>query len=193
MKNRKKKQVALFRLRVIYDFVGNTKLPRGAKERLLREKCSLEWEIPFSQRTRLSRGTILRWITIYKKNDWQVGSLYPRGRSDTLNVKQTVTDGVIYRRYAADKANCKGCTLKVKCLRNKTAKRKIICVPIGSVPGNLTKAMQEKIDSDQGRKIYSQRIAIVEPVFANIRTHKQMNRLTLRGEIKATYSGCSTA
>lgn len=82
MKNRKKKQVALFRFRVIYDFVGNTKLARGAKERLLREKCSLEWEIPFSQRTRLSRGTILRWITIYKKNGWQVGSLYPRGRSD---------------------------------------------------------------------------------------------------------------
>ncbi len=108
----------------------------------------------------------------------------PNGKVLILNVKQTVTDGVIYRRYAADKADCKVCVLRVKCLRNKNAKRKIICVPIGSVPGNLTKAMQEKIDSDQGKKIYSQRIAIVEPVFANIRTHKQMNRLTLRGKNK---------
>lgn len=58
MKKRKKKQIALFRFRVIYNFVGNTKLPKGAKERLLREKCSLEWESPFSQRTRLSRGAI---------------------------------------------------------------------------------------------------------------------------------------
>lgn len=84
MERRKRKQIALFRLRVIYDFVGNTKLPKGAKERLLREKCNLDWEIPFSQRTRLSRGTIQRWIKIYKMNAWQVGSLYPRGRSDMI-------------------------------------------------------------------------------------------------------------
>jgi hypothetical protein len=102
----------------------------------------------------------------------------------TLYSKQWINDGVIYRRYKADKADCNDCGLKVKCLRRKNAKRKIICVPIGSVPGNLTKAMQKKIDSDHGKKIYSQRIAIVEPVFANIRTHKQMNRLTLRGKNK---------
>jgi transposase len=108
----------------------------------------------------------------------------PNGNVLILKVKQAVTDGVIYKRYAADKADCQDCGLKIKCLRRKNAKRKIISVPIGSVPGNLTKAMQEKIDSDQGKKIYSQRIAIVEPVFANIRTHKQMNRLTLRGKNK---------
>lgn len=108
----------------------------------------------------------------------------PNGKMLTLKVKQTVKDGVIYRIYAANKADCRDCKLKIKCMRRKTAKRKTISVPIGSVPGNLTKAMQEKIDSNQGKKIYSQRIAIVEPVFANIRIHKQMNRLTLRGKDK---------
>jgi IS5 family transposase len=44
--------------------------------------------------------------------------------------------------------------------------------------------MAAKIDSEKGKKIYSQRIAIVEPVFANIRTHKGMNRFTLRGKVK---------
>jgi len=44
--------------------------------------------------------------------------------------------------------------------------------------------MAAKIDSDEGRRIYSQRLGIVEPVFANIRTHKVMNRFTLRGKIK---------
>jgi hypothetical protein len=57
-------------------------------------------------------------------------------------------------------------------------------VPVGSVPGRLTKAMAAKIDSEQGRRIYHRRIAIAEPVFANIRVHKVMNRFTLRGKIK---------
>jgi len=57
-------------------------------------------------------------------------------------------------------------------------------VPVGSVIGNLTKAMAAKIDSEKGRRIYHQRIAIAEPVFANIRIDKAMNRFTLRGKIK---------
>ncbi|MBT7085154.1 MAG: hypothetical protein HN931_03155 [Desulfobacterales bacterium] len=45
-------------------------------------------------------------------------------------------------------------------------------------------AMAKKTDSDKGHRIYPQRIAIAEPVFANTRTHKQLNRFTLRGKIK---------
>jgi hypothetical protein len=56
--------------------------------------------------------------------------------------------------------------------------------PVGSVLGNLTKAMTAKIDRQKGRRIYHQRMAIAEPVFANIRVHKVMNRFTLRGRIK---------
>jgi hypothetical protein len=44
--------------------------------------------------------------------------------------------------------------------------------------------MLEKIESDKGRKIYPQRMAIVEPVFANIRAQKRMDRFTLRVKIK---------
>ena len=91
-----------------------------------------------------------------------------------------------YRRYVADRDDCKGCELKVKCIRRRNAKRKFINVPVGSVPGNLTKAMAAKVDSEKGRKIYPRRIAIVEPVFANIRAHKEMDRFTLRGKIKVT-------
>ena len=57
-------------------------------------------------------------------------------------------------------------------------------VPIGVVPGNLTKEMAEKIDTEHGRRIYNRRIAIVEPVFANIRHMKRLDRFTLRGKIK---------
>jgi hypothetical protein len=34
------------------------------------------------------------------------------------------------------------------------------------------------------RKIYQQRLSIVEPVFANLRIHKRLDRFTLRGKIK---------
>jgi hypothetical protein len=44
--------------------------------------------------------------------------------------------------------------------------------------------MIEKIDSEKGRKIYDQRIAIVEPVFANVRTQKRMDHFTLKEKIK---------
>lgn len=110
--------------------------------------------------------------------------LCPRGKILRRNAKKAVVDGVMYRRYAADKNACKGCELKAKCIRGKNGKRRVISVAVGHVPGNLTKAMADKVDSEKGRKIYPQRMAIVEPVFANIEIHKGMNRFTLREKIK---------
>jgi IS5 family transposase len=59
-----------------------------------------------------------------------------------------------------------------------------LSVPIGPDGINLTKLMVEKIESEQGRSIYQKRMAIVEPVFANLRIHKRLDRFTLRGKIK---------
>ena len=59
-----------------------------------------------------------------------------------------------------------------------------LSVPIAVTPGNLIKEMAEKVDSDKGRNIYHQRIAIAEPVFANIKYGKGLDRFTLRGKIK---------
>jgi len=99
-------------------------------------------------------------------------------------VKETVNDGVIYRRYSNDEEGCEGCELKARCIRRNKAKRRSVMVRVGSVPGRLTKAMAAEIDSEKGRGIYHRRIAIAEPVFANIRVRKVMNRFTLRGRIK---------
>jgi len=46
--------------------------------------------------------------------------------------------------------------------------------------------MRRAIDSPQGRRRYSHRVAPVEPVFANIRHHKGMCRFTLRGRAKVS-------
>jgi hypothetical protein len=44
--------------------------------------------------------------------------------------------------------------------------------------------MKNKIDSVEGRAIYSKRLVIVEPVFGNIRACKRLDRFTLRGRVK---------
>ena len=108
----------------------------------------------------------------------------PNAKALKLQVKKTEADGVFYRRYVANEDDCRGCELKARCIRGRNGKRRYLNVPVGRVPGNLTEAMAAKVDSEKGHKIYSQRIAIVEPVFANIRTHKGMNRFTLRGKVK---------
>ena len=49
---------------------------------------------------------------------------------------------------------------------------------------NLIQQMKNKIDSEQGRDIYSQRLGTVEPPFGNINFNKGLNYFTLRGKEK---------
>jgi len=77
-----KKQVAVFRFGVISDFVTRNRFERGERERLLKDKCAQSWQIPFSNRTRLARATILRWIRLYQKSGQRLESLLPRERND---------------------------------------------------------------------------------------------------------------
>ena len=108
----------------------------------------------------------------------------PNHNTLKLLVKQHTRSRNIYRRYAAEVKDCSRCSLRTKCIYRKDAQRRILDVPIGVEETNYSKAMQQKVDSEKGRKIYPQRMAIVEPVFANIKTQKRMDRFTLRGKIK---------
>jgi transposase len=49
---------------------------------------------------------------------------------------------------------------------------------------NYIELMKRAIDSERGRRVYGGRFATVEPVFANIRHNKGLNRFTLRGQRK---------
>ncbi len=110
----------------------------------------------------------------------------PHGRVLKLKVKKTEAYGIIQRRYAADEKDCKDCPSRSKCLNTRSSRRRRLSVPIGFTPSNLSKKMAQKIDTEDGRKIYTQRLAITEPVFANIRFQKRMDRFTLRGKIKVS-------
>ena len=73
---------------------------------------------------------------------------------------------------------------EIKCLRYKDAKCRHLSYYADACGLNISQAMVEKNDTQKGRSIYPQRIAIVEPVFANIRVHKGMDKFSLRGKIK---------
>lgn len=49
---------------------------------------------------------------------------------------------------------------------------------------NLIEQMKAKIDSPPGKQIYARRLAIVEPVFANLRVQKHLDHFTLRTKPK---------
>jgi transposase len=108
----------------------------------------------------------------------------PRGKILRLSVKSTVSQGVIYRYYASNEKDCKGCPVKSKCISTSGSKRRHLTIAIGAEPSNLSWKMAEKVNSEKGRKIYPRRMAIAEPVFANIRVQKRLDRFTLRGKIK---------
>lgn len=82
MEEEAKKRIAEFRFGVIHDLIGDRKLTRGEKKRLLREKAGCEWEIPGSGRSRISASTILSWVRRYERAGRRLESLYPEGRAD---------------------------------------------------------------------------------------------------------------
>jgi transposase len=95
-------------------------------------------------------------------------------------------NGRIAHKYKGTKAACGGCHLREQCLRHpqRTEIRQVAIFIKGQGPHAAAELMKKAIDSERGRQIYSRRIATVEPVFANIRHNKKMDRFTLRGQCK---------
>jgi len=77
-----KMQVAVFRFSVIGDFVNGNQMSRAEERRLKREKCARKWKIPFSEKTRISQGTLQRWCRVYRNSGGDLKSLHPKDRSD---------------------------------------------------------------------------------------------------------------
>lgn len=93
--------------------------------------------------------------------------------------------GHLYRRYEAARADCLACPLQKSCVRRGGQRRTLhILKEAPARRPTLSQVMREKIDQPEARKIYARRLAIVEPVFANLRSNKGMNRFTYRGSEK---------
>ncbi len=108
----------------------------------------------------------------------------PNGSMLRMHMKRHSANNTAYRVYKAREEDCRECPIKGRCIYGNGRGPKTLMVPLGADGINLSKLMVEKIKSERGRKIYPRRIAIIEPVFANLRTHKHLDRFTLRGKAK---------
>ena len=108
-------------------------------------------------------------------------SLYRKGRN-------LVTRGYVAEHFRGAKRDCVPCVLRAQCLRtpDKTIARQVAFFRgrVGSARETHTARMKKRIDSPAGRARYGQRFATVEPVFANLRYNKGLDRFTLRGQTK---------
>jgi hypothetical protein len=118
--------------------------------------------------------------------DDQTGNLIcPAGKELYFrNRRDADPQGYKFDAYMALKEDCSRCKLRSKCLRNPKTEQRQVHILYEKPQGTVTEKMKEKIDTPEGRKTYSKRIGIVEPVFGNIRACKKMDRFTLRGRVK---------
>ena len=104
MDEEQKKRIAVFRFGAIANLVGGMTLDRGDREQLIREKCDHQWQIPYSERSRLSRTTLKRWVRQY---DGRLESLYPRDRVDigkSRTLDEEIAQALIRTRQAFPRA-----------------------------------------------------------------------------------------
>lgn len=87
-------------------------------------------------------------------------------------------------KYTAKINDCRNCDLKEKCLRKDAKTKRSLFIAIPKYGKNYSQEMMKKIDTPEGRDIYSKRMGIIEPVFGNIRACKRMDRLNYRGHRK---------
>ena len=84
--------------------------------------------------------------------------------------------------------DCGGCALRARCLHHpeRTRTRQVVFF-LGRSPTpavTATARMKAKIDTAAGRYQYSRRLAVAEPVFANICSTRRLRRFSLRGHRK---------
>lgn len=83
MDREKQEKIAVFRFGVIFPLVEKDLHEYwGEKERILRELVSKEWEIPFSNRSYISKATILNWVKRYEDGGRKIEALFPESRGD---------------------------------------------------------------------------------------------------------------
>lgn len=108
--------------------------------------------------------------------------LYSSGSNCTIN-------GRTCHKFTGTVAACVPCTDRERCLRHpeRARVRQVAMFHRGQAGAHApTELMKRAIDSARGRALYGRRIATVEPVFANLRHNKRLNRFTLRGRTKVS-------
>jgi transposase len=112
----------------------------------------------------------------------------PAGNKLYRNGRNVQVRGFGFVKFRGAKMYCVPCPLRAKCLRQpeRTQTRQVVFFTgrTADAPESYTQKMKKKIDTPQGRSRYSQRLGIVEPVFANICSTLGLRQFSLRGKSK---------
>ena len=138
----------------------------------------------FASRVGYRPGSIKFTFADYKYDRENDQFICPNGKRLKKHIKPKLQKGKILRVYVSNESDCRCCQLRAKCVRYKDAKRRYLSYYADAAGENISYTMIQKIDSAKGRSIYPRRIAIVEPVFGNIRTQKRLDKFNLRSKIK---------
>jgi len=118
-------------------------------------------------------------------SDDQAYAICPAGKRLYRNGAECTLRGYQAIKFRAPISACKDCPLRAQCLRKpETTASRQVAVLTRKTAASHTQTMRQRIDSPRGRSLYGRRFATVEPVFANIRHNKRLNRFTLRGKTK---------
>lgn len=117
----------------------------------------------------------------------------PAGHKLYKSGSNMLFNGYRVAHFKAPITACRGCHLRVHCLRyaDRTPNRQVIVIKSREGPrpkcpprrNRIAERMRWKFDTPFGRHLYSKRMGTVEPVFANLQ-NKGMRRFTLRGQHK---------
>jgi transposase len=138
-------------------------------------------------------GTTKKTLPVFAPSDFTYDAeartcVCPAGKSLNRRGARNVTNGYVGEHFQGAKRDCAPCALRDKCLRTPTS---TVVRNVAFFRGRAdaeaethTMRMQQRLDTPEGREQYGRRFATVEPVFANVRYNKRLDRFTLRGRTK---------
>jgi transposase len=110
--------------------------------------------------------------------------LCPQGKVLKCCARSQLNRYRVYDIYRARREDCASCRLRSGCLSKLSTPCRYLSVRVDDQKPSLIDEMKARIDTPQGRQTYARRLAIVEPVFANICVQKRLDRFTLRTKAK---------
>lgn len=115
----------------------------------------------------------------------------PAGESMWVNHQGKDREGHEKIFFEGRMSRCRQCDLQQQCMRNPDAAnhrkghgRMVSFILKKQKKASYTDWMKKRVDSEEGKQIYSHRMSVVEPVFGNIGTNKKLNRFSMRGKQK---------
>lgn len=115
-------------------------------------------------------------------------AICPNGKKMLITAYHHETAQGPHMRFRGYLKDCRECPIQQQCMKHDVKKqgRQISVLIKDQKKVTHLDRMRKKIDSDEGRRLYSKRMHIIEPVFGNICSNKRLDKLTLRSEKKVT-------